>query len=555
VTESQHNHDANLTRRTFVVRGAQGSAALAGLGLLAGCGSSSTSPNSGTTSATSAATPGVVTSTGTGTPKRGGTVTLGCITSGPTLPLNPLTAFSPAEGLQAYAMFDSLYLFNDAANGVVPRLALSAEPNADASVWTLKLRSGVVFHDGKPLTADDVIWSLKMWANPLSDAAGIAQYIDAKRLRKRGPLTVEVPLIQPIADWPATTCLSYAQQIVPEGSTFKTLSAHPIGTGAFRFVSQEGNTNTLAANPDYWEPGKPYVDKLVFNQQFTDDTARLNALLAGQIDIDFQSSWLQTKQQISNPNVTVLGHPNVFANGIFIMRVDKGPLSDVRMRQAMKLIADRPALCEGASAGFANVGNDLLGYGAQYFANDLQRHQDIEQAKSLIKAAGQTGATIVLATSPYADGVVQAATLLAQQASAAGITIKVKVVSPATYFTPPGGLGSGSFRQDTYDPVASLGSLYLDFFTARAFNETHWGQQFGGAAGYKLINEAIAATDPSKAQQLWHAVQLQQFNQGGFLVWGNAYVLSLIAKRVKGLTESRAGFLNSGQALADMWVE
>lgn len=548
----ENEPDGKLTRRTLVARGVQGSAALAGLGLLAGCGDAKRH----TTERTSAGIPGVVTSSGTGTPKRGGTVTMGVITAGPTLPLNPLLAIAPAEALLGWAIFDQLYGLNDAADGVSPRLAASAEPNSDASVWTVTLRSGVVFHNGKPVTADDLIWSLKLWANPLSYSAGQALYMDLPRVRKRGPLTVEIPLTQPIADWPATTCWYANQPIVPEGTTMNDLATHPIGTGAFKFVSAHGNITTLAANPDYWESGKPYVDTLIFNQSFTDDTARLNALLAGQIDIDFYSAFLLTKDQLKNPDVTVLGYPNVFANGMFIMRVDKGPLADVRVRQAMKLLADRPALCESAQAGFANVGNDLIGYGAKYFAYDLQRQQDIERAKSLLKAAGQEGATFTLATSAYADGVVQAATLFAQQASAAGITIKLQTVPPATYFTPAGGFLSGSFRQETYDPYAALVVPYLNYMTPRSnLNETYWGHQPGGAASFNLINQAIAATNPSTAKELWHEVQVQQFNEGGYLLWGNSYSLSLVAKRVKGLTETRAGFLNSGQGFANMWVE
>jgi peptide/nickel transport system substrate-binding protein len=480
---------------------------------------------------------------------------MGVITAGPTLPLNPLLVFGPAQALLSWSIFNQLNALNNDVSGLAPQLATSWEPNSDASVWTVTLRSGVTFHNGKPLTADDLIWSIPLWLKGYG--YGQTLYIDLKGVRKRGPLTVEIPLIQPIADFPPLASWYANQPIVPHGTTTKDLATHPIGTGPFKFVSASGNITNLEANPDYWDHPKPYVEKLIFNQQFSDDEARLNALLAGQIDIDFQSAFLQTKQQISNPNVTVLGAPNVFSNGLIIMRVDKGPLADVRVRQAMKLIADRPALCEGASAGFANVANDLFAPTAPHYAKDLpQRTQDIEQAKSLLKAAGKDGATFTLRTSPYADGVVQAATLFAQQASAAGINIKVQTVPPGTYFTPPGGLLTDSFRQDTYDPFSALSVPYLSYFTPKStVNETHWGSQPGGAASVKRIEQAIAATNPSTAQELWHNVQKEQYDQGGFVVWGNSYSISLVAKKIKGLIETPAGFLNSGQSLAEMWVE
>jgi peptide/nickel transport system substrate-binding protein len=205
-------------------------------------------------------------------------------------------------------------------------------------------------------------------------------------------------------------------------------------------------------------------------------------------------------------------------------------------------------------AGYGSVGNDLLGVGVPYFATDILATQDVERAKSLLKAAGSAGATFTLQTSPVAPGVLEAATLYAQQAAAAGITINLNQVSPADYYTPAGGYGLGPFRQDTYVPAGSLATYYFEFFSRNAsLNETNWGHQPGGAASWSQIDEAIATTNPSRAQDLWHAVQEQQFTQGGLLIWGNAYSLNLISKSVKGLTEAPVGNLNNGR-FVDAWV-
>ena len=108
------------------------------------------------------------------------------------------------------------------------------------------------------------------------------------------------------------------------------------------------------------------------------------------------------------------------------MAVDLDPFQDVRVRQAMRLIADRPALVEAAQAGFGVVGNDVFGYRQPDYNTDLpQRTQDIEQAKSLLKAAGKSDLRVTLYSSTVAPGMLESATAFAQQAKAAGVTVKV----------------------------------------------------------------------------------------------------------------------------------
>jgi peptide/nickel transport system substrate-binding protein len=241
---------------------------------------------------------------------------------------------------------------------------------------------------------------------------------------------------------------------------------------------------------------------------------------------------------------------------MILMRVDKGPFADVRVRQAMKLIANRPALVEGAMAGFGIPANDLQGELCQYYASDLpQRTQDIAQAKSLLKAAGHEHLSVVLPTAEAVPGFNEACTLYAQQAKQAGVNVSVQVISPATYYTNSTGFLTRPFCIDAGAPFQSLTSTYLSWYTAASpFNETHWGQQAnGGAADLKLIAEAMAATDPSKAKDLWHEVQVQQYNQGGNLAFATADYVDAIALNVRGLKTTPAYYLNNYRLL-DGWL-
>jgi peptide/nickel transport system substrate-binding protein len=542
-----------VTRRRLLQTTGAGALAVGGASLLAACGTLAKS-SSKTTGTTSASVAGLPNTSGGGVPRRGGTLTVGGITGGSSETLNPPLAVTDTDAIRAFQLFDRLFLPSGDLQTLVPQLALSAESNKDASVWTFELRPGVTWHDGKPFTADDVVYSItRFWTNPDGQAVGQTAAIDLKGVRKRGPLVVEVPLLQPQQDWPAipTTNLN---AIVQNGATAKSFSTRPIGTGPFKFVSfSPGRQSVFTANRDYWESGKPYIDELIFNTSFAEDETRLNALLSGEIDLMPQATFTLAKEQQAGGQSTVFGSkcPQPY---MILMRVDKGPLSDVRVRQAMRLIADRPALIEGALSGYGSVGYDLLGQGTRYYDSSLTRGQDIEQAKSLLKSAGMAGATFTLQTSNVAPGYVESATLFAQQAKAAGITINVQQESPSTYYTPAGGFLSGAFRQDNYLPLATLSAYYSEYMSASSsLNETFWTKQPNGAAAEALLNQAIAATDPSTAQELWNQVQMLQFNQGGLLLWACPYFVNIAGPRAKGVTESQCGFLNNGD-FRNAWV-
>ena len=301
-------------------------------------------------------------------------------------------------------------------------------------------------------------------------------------------------------------------------------------------------------NPNYWVTGKPYVDSLKI-VAISDNTARLNALLSGQVDMMAQLPTEQAKAHQAAGDMTVLVAPSPQAM-MFYMDTTKKPYTDNRVRQAVRLLVDRKALVAGAINGYGTVGNDIVGKGLPFYDDALpQREQDIDKAKSLLKAAGQEKLTIELDTSDIFPGFVEAATLLKQQAKAAGVTINIKQVPTNSYYNPSLLYLKMPFAETQW-PVNSLKFFYLQALASDApYNETHWHSK----SWNDLLDKAIAAPTKAKAQAYWNQVQKIQYEQGGYINWTNADWVDGLSKKVQGLKPSAAGALGNYRFL-DAWL-
>ncbi len=175
--------------------------------------------------------------------------------------------------------------------------------------------------------------------------------IDVAEVKKVDDLTLTIPLKSP----DARLYDQFVQQntvIVQDGYTDY---ANPVGTGAFKFVSfTVGERSLCAKNADYWEEGKPYVDEWE-DISISDNAARLNALLAGEIDMMSQLEFAQAKAQQEAGEIQVIDSPSP-AIQVILMAVDEPPFDDPLVRQAFRLIPDREAMINAALGGFGTVG-------------------------------------------------------------------------------------------------------------------------------------------------------------------------------------------------------
>jgi peptide/nickel transport system substrate-binding protein len=476
-------------------------------------------------------------------PRRGGRLRVGHVGAGKGESFNPARGSSFIDASRYFNLYDPLVRVRPDLSSA-PGLAIQWVPNRDSTEWLIRLRPDVTFHNGKDFTADDVIYTFRQMADPKHIATAAVSGIRMRDVRRVNRLTVRVPLKGPNARLFDNFNVQNSV-ILPVG--LKNF-ARPIGTGPFSFRSfTPGQRSLCARNPNYWEEGKPYVDEWE-DISIDDNTARLNALLSRRIDMLSQLDPRQARVQLQRKQIQVLNAPSPTVQ-VFLMRVDVEPFNDVRVRQAFRLIPDRQALINGALAGFATAGNDLPGRGLPFWLNEPVRRSDPERARALLRRAGKENLSVTLHTSDIVPGFVEAATLFAQQARRAGVTVRVKKEPANAYFDTSLLYTKLPFAQSFWT-VTALGQWYPQALLSNAvWNETHWRQR----SYDRLIQSAIGAPTVAEARRRWRRVQEIQYEQGGYIVWANINLVDGVGNHVRGMRPS--SFFNlGGWNYRDVWL-
>ena len=529
-----------ITRRGLIKAGAAGAMGLSTVGWLAACGGDGEGDGEGQTV------------TDAESPQRGGSLVMTMITGGSTETLVPGLGVSEPDIVRAELLYDPLFRLDHDLQAA-PALAESAEPNADGTVWTVRIREGVVWHDGRPATADDVVYSINAWLDGEQNyaASSLGRLIDAKGIRKRDDRTVEVPMLIPVGDFPILTAF-FAYAVIPDGATPESMLQNPVGTGPWKYESfQAGARSVFSANSDYYIHDGPYIEELTIDSSFSEDTARLNSLLSGQSQILQGMPFALARQQKESGDINLLEATGTSFQ-CFAMRTDEGPLADVRIRQALRYTADRQAFVDQILNGFGEAASDVPCRGAKYYAEEFTREQDLDEARSLLQQAGAEDLRIQLDTAPVLDGLVDAAALFQQQAREVGVTVDVNRIDPGTYFSvTPGRWLSYPFSSSFWvNGTATLALYYLNVLSQDApYNETGWNREESDS----LLFDAIGTIDETEATEKWREVQRLQYEEGGYLIYANQTYIDGLAKEVRGLEPSKASWL-SGFELHDAWL-
>src|SRR5579859_2086745 len=428
-----------LSRRDFIRRGTVVGISMPLLGsILAACGSSS--PSTGTTGSSS--TPAAA---------AGATIKAGIVT--PTAAINPVTV-ADQGGLDMLAQTGEYLTFSNQHLTLQPLLATSWTPNSTADVWTFKIRQGVKFHNGAPLTADDVVYTYQLQTNPKNSANALSAFggvLSPSGVKKVDQFTVQFHLDAPNGNFPyLTSSDNYNMIILPSGYDPGKWQSTFIGTGPFvmkSYTPKQGASFTR--NESYWgKKALPAATEFTF---YDTPAASVLALTGGTIDVLGQFA-------VSGGEALLNGSYNVIklktsAHRELSMRCDQAPFNDPRVRQAIALTLNRPQIINALWKGYADLGNDSP-FAPVFPSTDTsvtQRAQNIAQAKSLLSAAGHSsGFSAKLITENFLE-IPQYAQIVVQSAAAIGVKINLTVESSSQYY------GKATFgNSDWLDATMSL---------------------------------------------------------------------------------------------------
>lgn len=419
--------------------------------------------------------------------------------------VDPLSQYRMSDVL-ARAYEGLVYL--DANGRIAPRLATDWSANADASVWTFRIREGVPFHNGHILTARDVAYSFNRILDPAVDTPVRAVLGIIKQVTAPDDRTAVFELNTPHADFPLLLA-DYRALVIQEGSA-DTIEQTANGTGPFRLetLDLEGVT-VMTAFDDYWmgRPGHARVEIYLIR----DAIAARQAFLAGQID-----TYSATVLEIP------LFDPEQFEVRIiptggwegFVMRTDMPPFDDVRVRRALRVVVDRQEMIDlvlGPNGGTVACDSPVWP-GDQYYL-EMECPQDIELAQQLLAEAGYPdGITVDLYYSDMSQTWPTMAQVYQQQAAQAGITVNLNLTPADGYWTDVWMVEPFTITSWAQRPADQI--LNEGWRSSADWNETYWNRPDFDA----LLDRARSALDFNERKELFGQAQRMLWEEGGSLI-------------------------------------
>jgi peptide/nickel transport system substrate-binding protein len=422
-----------VNRRDFLVKGT-----LAGLSIpflsavIAACGSDSETGTDTTSGGDTGSTDEAGTDTSEAGGETAGTGVIRVATQKPAGPLDPINM----QDLGTYGViaqsFEFLATLGDDGD-IAPGLAESWEPNADGTVWTFNLRTGVTWHDGGEFTSADVAASLDRLA--AAGNAGLKGVIAEGSVDASDPAVAVVTLESANGNFPYLVSVYNAQAVITPADyeTGTTLDERPTGTGPWKLADFDAATGaTFEANADYWG-GAPALATAEWSF-FDDIGAMVTAASAGEVDTLVQFSVIGGDVLLDKEDFVTNAFQAATHRQIW-MRTDEGQFTDKRVRQALALSIDRQALVDTLFKGRADLGNDhVIAPMYPYFDDSIpQRERDIDAAKALLAEAGTPTITADLHFGDLQE-IPELAQLIQQQAAEAGFTLNLVSESLDTFY-------------------------------------------------------------------------------------------------------------------------
>lgn len=495
-------------------------------------------------------------------PVKGGTVIMAL--DGDPETLNAAVSSNYGAGDVGAKLFEALVWLDEDALPK-PQLATSWTISPDGLTYTFTLRDGVTFHDGKPLTSADVKFSFDEVLSKFHPRTSVMAKRLALQVEAPDPKTVVMKLSQPYA--PFLTQLSvFDTPIVPkhllEGQDIlkSDFANKPVGSGPFRFVEWNRGANlTLEANKSYWDAGKPYLDRIVY-QVMPQPASRIAALETGEVDFvsDYYLAKADVPRLIKSEKYQARIGKALPAIYFAQLNMRKPPFDNPKARQAVSFAVDRARLVQQAMNGLARPGYGAFGDGFKWTLNEDASYAKLypynpEQAKALLKEAGVAeGTRVRLAYEAPRPQMIATAQILRENLRAIGLDPVVEplertVLLQKVFKDNDFDMALGSYFSSG-DPAIGYHRLYVTNAT-QASNTN--GSGYSSPEVDDLLSKASTIADVGERGAIYKQVQAILSKDMPSVVLYDESGVDLATKKLHGLWES----VDTRAQWADVWLE
>ncbi|WP_158744238.1 ABC transporter substrate-binding protein [Acidisphaera sp. L21] len=466
-----------------------------------------------------------------GTPKRGGVLKISVAQR--TASLNPLQISGPSEYIAADMLFSSLLRMSPSMKAD-PDLATEFTADAAAKVFTFRLRPNVTFHDGTPLTADDVVATYKAILNPKTLAPSRAAMGSLQEIEAVDPLTVRFTCAKPFADFPVATAHANAKIVSAVAlRDLPGMATKANGTGPFKQdVFDSTRLLRVVRNPAYFTPGFPYLDAVEL-PLFPDLTAEVQNLLSGTTDIMADVQQADYKRIAAAPGIVAQRvKSGRFAN--IVMRMDTRPFNDIRVRNALAMAIDRDTLVDLVLEGLGqSAGDNAISPQYQFYSDTQAATYDPVAAKKLLAEAGYPNGLkipLICSNRPAIRSAVGVA--MKEMTRDAGFDIDVQTIPHDTYLANV--WMKGNFYVGYWGMQATEDAAFTLLFTSSAaFADTAWNnKEFDD-----LVAEGASTVDANARRAIYAKAQALMVRDKPSLIPFFQDVLTASRDRVKGWTQ------------------
>ncbi|MGH0237082.1 ABC transporter substrate-binding protein [Sinorhizobium meliloti] len=430
---------------------------------------------------------------------------------------------------------------------VVPELAESWSSTDDLKSWTFKLRSGVRFHSGRALEAEDVKATIERIKDKATGSVARANFGIVSGISVVDPLTIKFDLSIPYGGF-AELFADRQVRIVPRDK-LDTIAAHPDGTGPFKFDSfRPGQDVKLVKNPDYYTSGEPKLDGIEL-RIMPEAAARVSAVSTGEVDLVWDIPPEGTQQLAADPNVTIDTVATSSWDGL-IMNNALAPFDNVKVRQAMDAVVDRKAMVEFALFGNGTPTLTMIPPGHPFYNTEIPfPAPDVEKAKQLLSEAGfPDGFSTTLYVPSGRPPKERLGVAAREMLATIGIKVDIQTVPWDKFISDIEGKAAfyvdGFYSRPAVDP-----SIYPWFHSAGSWNSTLWN--YKNPEIDALLDKARAAATDEERAKLYKAFQVLAMSNPPSIIPYVVNHANAVRKNVKGFKSSPMMWLDLRQTTID----